>query len=116
MSDLARKDFFVCLGVWLSLEIICFALLPAFQLGQTRASLQPWFLVSLLLGVGGAILTASSTQLGDFFQNQTFFIHNKFLQNIFILLVSWLGLLGIGFPLLVMSMQLFTKFLELLKS
>ncbi len=116
MSDLARKDFFVCLGIWLALEIIGFAILPALGLGQTRTSLQSWFLVSLLFGVGGAILTASSTQLGNFFQNQTLFIHNKLLQALFVLLVSWLGLLGIGFPLLVISLQLFTKPLELLKS
>lgn len=116
MGDLARKDFFVSLGAWLALEIICFVLLPALQLGQTRASLQPWFLASLLLGVGGALLTASGTQLSDFFQNQTFFVRNKFLQALFVLLVSWLGLLGIGFPLLVISMQLLTKPLELLKS
>jgi hypothetical protein len=116
MGDFARKDFFVCLGIWLALEIICFALFPALQLGQTRASLQPWFLVSLLLGIGGAILTASSTQLGDFFQHQTFFIRSKFLQALFVLVLSWLGLLGIAFPLLVISLQLFTKPLELLKS
>lgn len=115
MSDLARKDFFVCLGVWLALEIVCFALLPALRLGQTRASLQPWFLASLLLGVGGAILAASSTQLGDFFQHQTSFIRNRWLQSLFVLLVSWLGLLGIAFPLLIISLQLFMKPLELLK-
>ena len=116
MSYLARKDFFVCLGVWLSLEIICFAFLPALRLGQTRDSLQSWFLVSLLLGVGGAILTAGSTQLGDFFQDQTPFVRNKLLQNLFVLLVSWLGLFGISFPLLVISLQLFSKLFEILKS
>jgi hypothetical protein len=116
MNDLARKDFFVGLGVWLALEMIGFAILPALGLGQPRASLQSWFLVSLLFGVGGAILTASSTQLGDFLQHQTFFIRNKGLQALFILLVSWLGLLGISFPLLIISLQLFTKPLELLKS
>lgn len=116
MSDLARKDFFVCFGVWLALEVVCFAILPALQLGQPRTSLEPWFLASLLFGIGGAILISSSTQLSDFFQTQTFFVRNKLLQALFMLFVSWLGLLGIGFPLLVISLQIFSKLFALLKS
>jgi hypothetical protein len=116
MSDLARKDFFVCLGIWLALEIVCFALLPALPQGQTRASLQPWFLFSILAGIAGAYLLSSNVQLKELFQRQDFFIRNRLLQRCLILLVSWLGLLGIGFPLLVISLQLFSKLFNLLKT
>jgi hypothetical protein len=115
MNDLARKDLFVCLGIWLALETVCFGLLPLLQLGLPKASLQTWFLLSLLLGVGGAVLMASSTQLAEFLQ-----LHNtargRFSRSAVVSLVSWLGLIGIGFPLFVMSMQICGKVFDLLKA
>jgi hypothetical protein len=116
MHDLARKDLFVCLGIWLALEIICFAILPVLHLGQPRESLQSWFLISLLLGFGGACLMGSSTQLSEFFQSDYSLSRNKIFQSLLVFLVSWIGLLGISFPLLVISMQVFTKAFALLKS
>lgn len=116
MNSLARKDLFVCLGVWLALEIICFAILPALQLGQPRSSLQSWFLISLLLGIGGSCLTGSSTQLAEFFQVDDRVLGNKIIRSLLVSLVGWLGLLGISFPLLVISMQIFGKAFGLLKN
>ncbi len=119
MNNLARKDLFVCLGIWLSLELVCFGLLPLLQLGLPTAQLQQWFLFSLLLGIGGAILMAGSTQLANFLedhQNEPAyrFLRNRQLRGLFVSLVSWLGLLGIGFPLFVMSIQIFSKLFQLL--
>jgi hypothetical protein len=116
MSELTRKDLFVCLGIWLALEIVCFAILPALHLGQPRSSLQSWFLISLLLGIGGSCLMASSTQLSEFFQFHDSWGGNKIVRSLLVAAVSWLGLIGIGFPLLVISLQLFGKVFELLKS
>lgn len=116
MTELARKDLFVCLGIWLALEIVCFAILPALQLALPRTSLQNWFLISLLLGTGGAALLAYSTQLTDFLQSHGASRHSYFFQSILIALVSWLGLFGIGFPLFVISMQIFGKLFGLLKT
>lgn len=116
MSHVARKDAFVCLGIWLALEIICFAILPALQLGQPRANLQGWFLTSILLGMGGSYLMGSSTQLSEFFQLDNHSPGNKIFQSLLITLISWLGFLGISFPLLVICMQVFGRAFELLKS
>lgn len=116
MNRLARKDFFVCLGIWLALEIVCFAILPALQLALPRTSLQSWFLFSLLVGIGGASLMAGSTQLIDFLQSQNSFLSSRLFQAVSTSVVSWLGLLGIGFPLMVMSIQIFTKIFGLLKT
>jgi 4-hydroxybenzoate polyprenyltransferase len=118
MNDLARKDLFVCLGIWLSLEIVCFGLLPLMQLGLPAEQLQRWFLFSLLLGIGGAILMAGSTQLADFLEDRQSdpayrFLRNRPLRSLLVSLVSWLGLLGIGFPLFVMSIQIFSKLFQL---
>jgi hypothetical protein len=116
MNYFARKDLFVCLGIWLTLEIVCFAILPALQLAQPRTSLQNWFLLSLLLGIGGAMITAGSTQLDDFLHSDSSFTRNRIIRWLLVSLVSWLGLLGIGFPLFVMSLQLFSKVFSVLKS
>jgi hypothetical protein len=116
MSDLTRKDLFVCLGIWLALEIVCFAILPALRLGLPRSSLQIWFLISVLLGIGGSCLMASSTQLDEFFQFHNSWSRKRMARSLLVGAVSWLGLIGIGFPLLVISLQLFSKVFELLKS
>lgn len=115
MNDLARKDLFVCLGIWLSLEIVCFGLLPLLQFGLPKASLQNWFLISLLLGIGGAVLMASSTQLADFLQLHGT-VQGRFPRSAAVSLVSWLGLIGIAFPLFVMSVQIFSKVFDLFKA
>jgi hypothetical protein len=115
MTNLVRKDLFVCLGIWLALEVVCFAILPALQLSLPRTSLQSWFLFSLLLGVGGAVLTASSTQLDEFLQTQETLLSRRVFRSFSIFLLSWLGLLGIGFPLLVMSLQICDKIFGLIK-
>jgi hypothetical protein len=116
MTDLARKDLFVCLGIWLALEIICFGILPTLLLAEPRTTLQQWFLFSLLLGIGGVILTAGSTQLDSFLQSEASFSRNRLLRSLLVAPVSWLGLLGISFPLLVMSLQLFGKIFGVFKT
>lgn len=116
MTNLARKDLFTCLGIWLALELICFAILPLLRLGLPRAALQPWFLFSLLLGIGGALLTAGSTQMGESFRSDTSLIRGKGLQKFCEAIVGWLGLIGIGFPILVVSMQVLEKVFSLFKS
>lgn len=116
MNELARKDLFVCLGIWLALEVVCFAILPAFRLSYPRAELQNWFLLSLMLGIGGACIFAGSTQLADFFRSNKVGLKNQFFQSLLVGLIAWIGLLGISFPLLVMSIQIFSQLLGLLKN
>lgn len=116
MNELARKDLFVCLGIWLALEVVCFAILPALRLSYPRADLQNWFLLSLMLGIGGACIFAGSTQLADFFRSNNVAPKNKLLRSLLVSLVEWIGLLGISFPLLIMSTQIFSQIFGLLKS
>jgi hypothetical protein len=111
MHELARKDFFFCLGIWLSIEVVCFALLPALRLAQTGGLTKLWFIVSLVLGLGGTGLMALGTQLSALAQGRP----PKRTRTILISLLSWLGLIGIAFPLLFMSAQLFGKLFALLK-
>lgn len=113
LNDFARKDFFFCLGIWLAIEIVCFVLLPALQLVQTGSFTNLWLIVSLILGIGGAALTAWATQLSTSLaaQGKT----PKRATQTLLFLLNWLGLLGIAFPLLFMSTQLFSKLFALLR-
>ncbi len=115
MNDLARKDFFVSLGIWLALEVVCFGILPLLRITAPWKELQPWFLLSLLAGIGGAILTAGSSQLTDFLRSQDFFAKKRKLSALLAGSISWLGLLGIAFPLFVISLQIFGKIFGVLK-
>ncbi len=116
MNPQSRKDLFVCLGIWLALEVICFGILPAMGFTQPRSSLQSWFWLSLLLGVGGAVLMASSSQLAEFLQSEPLLRRQLRLRSVAVGLISWLGLFGIGFPLFVISLQVFGLLFGLLKA
>jgi hypothetical protein len=112
MSELARKDLMTCLGVWLALEIVGFGLLPAIVSASSPIRIDNWFLVSLPLGIGGAFFIANGTQLAlNAFEQES--QTQKRLMQVLSVLTSWAGLLGIGFPLLVIAtligVELFTK-------
>ncbi|MCU0524783.1 MAG: hypothetical protein MUF72_08145 [Elainella sp. Prado103] len=116
MNDLARKDFFTCLGIWLALEVVGFGILPLLGLTAAWQELQLWFWFSLLVGIGGAILTAGSAQLQAVLSNQEFFARRKILKSLATSVISWLGLLGIGFPIFVISLQICQKIFGIFKS
>jgi hypothetical protein len=107
MNELARKDLLTCLGIWLALEIVCFGLLATTGLARSQFNAEPWLIVSLPLGIGGAFLLASSTQIIET-PRQTDRPHTraKYLSGA---LFSGLGLVGIGFPILVSSTLIFVE-------
>lgn len=102
MNELARKDLLTCLGIWLALEIVGFGLLPAIGLGRSSLNIEPWLVASLPLGIGGAFLLSSSTQisskLGRLHPENRSQTSAMKLSSFFL---SWLGLIGIGFPLVI---------------
>jgi hypothetical protein len=105
MNESARKDLLSCIGVWLALEIVCFGLLPVVGLARSTVNINPWFVASVPLGIGGAFLLASSSHLAESDRRETRW--QKRLTALSTALVSWVGLLGIGFPILVMSLLIF---------
>lgn len=111
MNEIARRDLFVCLGIWLALELVCFGILPALNFGRSGYSPENWLMISLPVGVGGAVLMASSAQLAA--EEQWRRSSNPWGLSFITVFLSWLGLIGIGFPLFVMSIQLFTTVFRL---
>ena len=113
LNDLARKDLFFCLGIWLAIAIVSFVLLPMLHLSQPSMLLTLWLLISAVLGIGGAFLMALGTQFTSVVTAQEKPVRRS--TRIFISLLNWLGLIGISFPLLYMSMQIFGKIFTLIK-
>ncbi|MBI4780516.1 MAG: hypothetical protein HY785_04265 [Oscillatoriophycideae cyanobacterium NC_groundwater_1537_Pr4_S-0.65um_50_18] len=113
MNSFARKDFFFCLGIWLAIEIFCFGLLPLLRLAEPNPPIEVWFKASLIGGIGGAALIAYGTHLAASAMAKGKPPRRP--MNLLISLLSWLGLLGIAFPLMFASAQVFAKLLTLTK-
>ena len=109
MKSLARKDFFFCLGIWLAIEIVCFALVPVLNLAKPNPPIESWFMISLICGIGGAALIAYGTYIAARDRS------SRRITRLTISLLSWLGLVGIAFPLMFASAQIFAKLFSLAK-
>lgn len=107
LGEGARRDFFTCLGIWLTLELIAFGLMPAIGFNHISFSpTNPWFWASVALGIGGSFLLASASRLVGSFRNHT----SKAKRLAGMLsgrLVNWVALAGVAFPLLIVSLNLF---------
>lgn len=105
-----RKDFFSAFLVWLMLEIFSFILLPNFQLVGPENKFRTWASISIPLGLVGCVLVSVSSEF-------IFLCHERLvdrdLKRVLIWLGQiggWLGLVGVGFPLIVMSIELWLTF------
>jgi hypothetical protein len=104
----AKKDVLSCLGIWLTLELICFTVLPLLELLRPGDRFQTWFIISLPMGVGGALLAGIGTQLPFLVSDRP----NRLVRSLLWIaqqLSVWLGLTGMAFPLLVVCIEVFTE-------
>ncbi len=109
VDELAQKDFLICVGVWVILEIVSFLIFPAFRLIQVPGSrLQTWFLISLPLGLGGAFLVALSSRYMAVV-NERESGQSKNVRLWAGQIMGGLGLTGIVFPLLVAMLEFFAR-------
>lgn len=111
-----KRDFVICLAIWLVLEIVCFAIVFAIPVSPVEIQPQKLFLLSILLGFGGVCLMASSTQIALSDAGSRGRRERKHrIQNLGTQVLSWLGLMGIAFPLLVLVFQIALKILAPLR-
>jgi|GEM_PF-3066909 MFS family permease len=111
-----QRDFLVCLCIWFILETLCFAIVSAITVDPVEIQPQRLFTLSVLLGVGGACLMASSTQIALSWTTPSTPRKRKRLMRFAALGLSWLGLLGIAFPLLILVFQIVLKILVPLRA
>lgn len=106
------KDFFSAFLVWLLLEVFSFILLPSFQLIGPEHKFRTWIMISVPLGVIGALLVGFSSQFIFLCHER---MHNRDLKWVLIWLGQiggWLGLIGVAFPLIVMCIELWIAFTQ----
>lgn len=106
LNELQRKDLLTALGLWLTIELVSFVLFPMLGLIDPDARLRTWFLISVPLGVGGAILIGASSRsmavLSEKGSKRTRLIQTWMAQ-----FGSWVGLAGIMFPFVMVCREFF---------
>ncbi|BAU40940.1 hypothetical protein [Leptolyngbya sp. O-77] len=116
LSEGARRDFFTCLGIWLTLELIAFGLMPAIGFNHISFShTNPWFWASVVLGMGGSFLLASASRLVGASRASTSKA-KRWTGMLSGRLVNWVALAGVAFPLLIVSMNLFYRLFAIFTS
>jgi hypothetical protein len=111
LDDLAKKDFFVCIGIWIALEVVSFVIFPSFRLIQPGDRLQSWFLMSLPLGILGAFMVGASSRYMAI-SNERDPGNARTLRIWLGQLIGGLGLAGVAFPLLMVMIEFFTIMLN----
>lgn len=106
-----KRDFQVCLIIWFVLELFCFLLIPALGIVPFTTGSDPWLSWSFILGLGGALLFAVSSQILVNLPIQNRF-WRKLGQQSGGIFLAWLGLAGVAFPLLALNRLVFLGLLE----
>ena len=107
-DELQRKDLFIALGLWVTVEFVSFVFFPAVELIKPGDRLRTWFLISVPLGLGGALLISASSRF-------LAMSHDRAAGNaktLFIFLGhfgGWIGLLGILFPFFMVCSEFFAN-------
>ncbi|WP_088890559.1 hypothetical protein [Leptolyngbya ohadii] len=100
------RDLIVCLIIWLGLELVCTAIASALNVSPVEIRPQQLLALSVLLGIGGACFMAASTQMTLARTVPGISRKRKRILGLMSQVLSWLGLVGIGFPLLSLSFWL----------
>lgn len=108
VDELARKDFFTCVGIWIAMEILCFWFLPAIKFIEPGDRLRAYFLTSLPLGIGGSLMSAASSRFlaiaNDMDDRQ-----RRGSRVLLGQLVGGIGLAGVMFPLIMALIEFVAK-------
>jgi hypothetical protein len=110
---LARKDAASALIVWIFLEGLSLLILPNFQLIQGGSKFPIWLSITLPSGTIGACMIGVSSwwvtwiQEGIARQDQ-----NKRLYATLAQALGWLGLMGVGLPMIVVGLELWLAMLR----
>jgi hypothetical protein len=110
---LARKDAASALIVWIFLEGLSLLILPNFQLIQGANKLPIWLSITLPAGIVGAVMIGVSswwvTWAQETINRQD---QNKQLYTTLAQALGWLGLMGVGLPMIVVGLELWLTMLR----
>ncbi len=104
---LTQQDTLSALIVWVVLEAFSFVLLPSFQLISGDQKGLTWFAISGALGVAGSVLIGVSSGLIKYYHEK---LPKRGTNKQFLIgcaqFMSWVGLVGVGFPLVIVILEL----------
>jgi len=108
IDELTKKDFFTSLSMWIALEVLCFWFLPLIQFIEPGSHLRPWFVTSIPLGIGWAVVSALSSRFLAIANEQdaTTGRDTKILVG---QLMGGVGIAGVLFPLAVAAIEFVAK-------
>jgi hypothetical protein len=110
---LARKDAASALIVWVFLEGLSLLILPNFQLIQGENKLPIWLSITLPSGIIGAVMIGFSSWWVKWTQEKVDRqAQNKQLYATLAQAVGWLGLVGVGLPMIVVGVELWLAMLR----
>lgn len=114
-----KRDFLFCLGIWLALEVLCFLIFPLLGVISFEDTLGQWLPQSVVLGLLGASLFAVSTELFMMPLPSLKATTKKaqvrlwrFGRSLIGGLAAWAGLIGVAFPIVIVSTRVFTAILQ----
>ncbi len=106
LNEIQRKDLFTALTLWIVVELVSFIFFPAVGLINPGVRLRAWFVISVPLGVGGAILISATSRflavMNDSIKREYRFIYGFLGQ-----FGGWIGLAGVLFPFLMVCVEFF---------
>lgn len=106
--QLARKDAVSALFVWFFLEGLSLIILPSFQMIQGSNRLSIWLSITIPAGILGAVLMGISSWWVKWTQEKIDRQNtNKQLYVTLSQAMGWLGLVGIGLPIIVVGVELY---------
>lgn len=106
-DELQRRDILTGLGLWLTVEFVSFVVFPLLGLINPGVRLRIWFLISLPLGIGGAILIGTSSGLMEMANRAARNV--KPIYRILGQFGGWIGLVGLMFPFLMVMVEFFSN-------
>jgi uncharacterized membrane protein YciS (DUF1049 family) len=110
---LARKDAASALIVWIFLEGLSLMILPNFQLIQGDSRLSTWLFITMPTGLMGAVMIGVSSWWVTWAQAKIDRqVQNKKLYVTFAQALGWLGLVGVGLPMIVVGVELWLTMLR----
>jgi hypothetical protein len=112
-AQMPRKDAISAFMVWVVLEGLSLLILPTFRFIQGDHRLSLWLSITIPLGIAGAVLIGISSWAVK--QVQTNIDRQSANKNLYVTLaqaIGWLGFLGVGFPLIVVGLELFNSMLR----
>jgi hypothetical protein len=111
--QLARQDAISALIVWIFLEGLSLMLLPSFQMIQGANRYSIWLSITIPAGIIGAVLMGISSWWVKWTQEKIDRQDvNKQLYVTLSQAVGWLGLVGIGFPIIVVGVELYLSLMR----